>query len=119
MFGLDKAALRIVSILSGIALICVLCFGLAFCHQRDKAQKARGEAAVATSQANLGKDASNITAGVVEAEKGLSEVERQNREDINNATNANESAGDAGNRGLRALCRRVQYASDPRCAGLR
>jgi len=106
-------------VLALLAIVGLCLLALAYCDARKDAKEASSRATVAQSQAKLGEDAADITAGVVAAQNDLDDLERQNREDILDAENASQDAGDAGNRGLRALCRRVSYQSDPRCIGLR
>lgn len=50
MLGLDKAAYRIVTIGSLIALLCLIGFGLSYCHQREKLREARNAQTVAEAR---------------------------------------------------------------------
>lgn len=116
--ALDATAKRIVGFM---ALFCVLAcalFALALCNARQDAAKAQGEGRVAEAQAGLGADAAKTTAGQVQAEADNAAQTGRNREEIMNAPNASETAGAAGDAGLRALCQRVQYRGSQRCAEL-
>lgn len=116
MFGLTPALTRIVLIIVGLLVIIALTLG--YCSQRDKAKRSATQAEIAQAQAGLGREALDKEGAINTSERENSAQTEKNRQDIEGATNAKDSAGDAGERGLRALCQRVQYRSDPRCAGL-
>jgi len=89
------------------------------CNSRNKLRASVANQEVAEAQAGLGQSAAEKTAEVTDLERQSAQTERANREAIQNAGNANETAGEAGDRGRAALCRRVQYRDTPQCAQLR
>lgn len=102
-------------------VVMAFCFVMAFwlaLGWHNRASRSAAEGKVATAQANAAGTAVIVSDGQNQAEVASRETEAANREDILNAPNASETAGDAGLRGMRSLCGRVQYRSDPRCAGL-
>ena len=119
MIQLDATARRIVTF--GVLFVVLVFAGLtlAWCNSNDKAARSAAEGRVATGQANAGKGAVAATDGQLKAETSNRDLEARNRQDILNAENSNKDAGDAGSRGLRALCSRVRYQSDLRCVELR
>ena len=104
-----------------IAVVIVLCLVAVFSTRAACTSGAltRFNGRVADSQAGLGADAAKTTAGQVQAEADNAAQTGRNREVILDAENANDSAGDAGDRGLRALCERVRYRDSVRCVELR
>lgn len=117
--SLDTLMKRVVS-LSVLALIMVLIlFAASLCHQKDKAARATAENRTSQAQAGLGSDAAVITDAQTKAESENASVTTRNRDDILNADNAHENAGDAGDAGLRSICNRVLYRDSPRCVELR
>jgi len=113
-FSIRTIALLIVSALV-VVMVLATC---AVVSRRDASERAV-EGKVTSAQASAAGTASAVSDGQNQAETASRETEAKNREEILNAPNASETAGDAGNRGLLALCQRVQYQSDPRCVGLR
>jgi hypothetical protein len=112
--------MRKVVALSVLALILVLIlFTVSFCHQRDKAARSSAENRTSQAQAGLGSDAAIITDAQTKAESENASITTRNRDDILNADNAHENAGDAGDAGLRSVCNRVLYRDSPRCVELR
>lgn len=101
-----------------IALVVLTIFVLGRCSRQDEVKRAATEAEIAQAQAGLGKEALDKQGALTEAESENAAQTEKNRHDIEGASNAKDSAGDAGDRGLRALCGRMQYRDDPRCAGL-
>lgn len=116
MFGLTPAITRVVLIIAGLLVIVALTLG--YCSQRKKAKRSATQAEIAQAQAGLGREALDKEGAITTSERDNAAQTEKNRQDIEGATNAKDSAGDAGERGLRALCQRMQYRSDPRCAGL-
>ncbi len=117
--ALDTVVRRtIVVALIGLLLV-VIGLTVGWCSQREQVARANFDKGVAGAQANLGADAATTTAGQVQAEADNAAQTGRNREDILDAENANDSAGDAGDRGLRALCERVRYRDSVRCVELR
>ena len=116
MFGLTQFLTRVVL---GIALVLIIvALTLGYCSQRGKAKRSATEAEIAQAQAGLGREALDKEGAISASERENAAQTEKNRQDIEGATNAKDSAGDAGERGLRHLCARMQYRSDPRCARL-
>ncbi len=118
MFGLSASLTKILSAVALVLLLVVKILVMGYCSQRDKAKRSATEAEIAQAQAGLGREALDKEGAINTSERENAAQTEKNRQDIEGATNAKDSAGDAGERGLRALCQRVQYRSDPRCAGL-
>lgn len=117
--GLDAVVRRVIVLtLIGLLLV-VIGLAVGWCNANKDAARARFDGKVAGTQAELGADAATTTAGQVQAEADNAAQTGRNREDILDAENANDSAGDAGDRGLRALCERVRYRDSERCVELR
>lgn len=118
MFGLNPLATRVIGgIVIALALLALI-LTLGYCQSRREAATARATGEVATGQANAAKGAVETLDGQMRAETVNRDTEARNRQDILNAENAKNAAGDAGNRGIRALCDRLLYKSDPRCVEL-
>lgn len=118
MFGLSDTPTKILSAITLVIVLVVLVLTLGYCSQREKAKRSATDAEIAQAQAGLGREALDKEGSINTSERENAAQTAKNRQDIEGATNAKDSAGDAGERGLRALCQRVQYRSDPRCAGL-
>lgn len=118
MFGLSETLTKILSAVTLVIVLVVVVLTLGYCSQRDKAKRSATQAEIAQAQAGLGREALDKEGAINTSERENAAQTEKNRQDIEGATNAKDSAGDAGERGLRALCQRVQYRSDPRCAGL-
>lgn len=99
-------------------LLLILLLSFAWCESDKRRKAAVAEGRVAESQADLGRKAAETSDRQAGNEAENRKLDAENRDDIMGADNAKEDAGDAGERGLRALCRRVQYRDDPRCARL-
>jgi hypothetical protein len=117
--GLDAVVRRVVVLVGLGLLLIVVGLTVGYCSERDATARAKFEGRVAETQAGLGAAAATTTAGQVQAEAENAAQTGRNREDILNAENATDSAGDAGDRGLRALCERMRYRDSERCAELR
>ncbi len=117
--GLDAVVQRAIAIGSLVLALVVVGLVVGYCSQRDATARAKFEGRVADTQAGLGAEASKTTAGQVQAEADNAAQTGRNREEILNAENANQSAGDAGDRGLRSLCERLRYRDSLRCVELR
>lgn len=111
-----KNRIAIYAAIAAALIIALLVVG--YCSQRREAATARSEGRVATGQATAAKGAVETTDGQLKAETTNRDLEARNRQDILNAENADQAAGDAGDAGLRAICRRVQYRTDLRCVEL-
>ena len=117
--GLDRIVQRVIIAGALVCAIVALSLLVGYCSSREEVARARHDATVADRQAGLGADAAKTTAGQVQAEADNAAQTGRNREEIMNAPNASETAGAAGDAGLRALCRRVSYRDSERCAELR
>jgi len=117
--SLDTVVRRVIVFAVIGLLLVVIGLTVGWCNANKDAAKARFDGKVAGSQANLGSEAAKTTAGQVQAEADNAAQTGRNREDILDAENANDTAGDAGDRGLRALCDRVRYRDSERCVELR
>lgn len=118
MFGLSDTLTKILSAITLVIVLVVVVLTVGYCSQREKAKRSATQAEIAQAQAGLGREALDKEGAINTSERENAAQTEKNRQDIEGATNAKDSAGDAGERGLRALCQRVQYRSDPRCAGL-
>lgn len=118
MFGLSNTLIKILSAITLVIVLVVMLLTLGYCGQREKAKRSATQAGIAQAQAGLGREALDKEGAINTSERENAAQTEKNRQDIEGATNAKDSAGDAGERGLRALCQRVQYRGDPRCAGL-
>lgn len=118
MFGLSDTLTKILSAITFVIALVVVVLTIGYCSQREKAKRSATQAEIAQAQAGLGREALDKEGTINTSERENAAQTEKNRQDIEGATNAKDSAGDAGERGLRALCQRVQYRSDPRCAGL-
>lgn len=118
MFGLSDTLTKILSAITLVIVMVVLVLTVGYCSQREKAKRSATQAEIAQAQGGLGREALDKEGAINTSERENAAQTEKNRQDIEGATNAKDSAGDAGERGLRALCQRVQYRSDPRCAGL-
>jgi hypothetical protein len=116
--GLDAVVRRVVVLVGLGLLLIVVGLTVGYCSEREATARAKFEGRVADTQAGLGAAAATTTAGQVQAEADNAAQTGRNREDIFNAENAHQSAGDAGDAGLRALCRRVSYRDGERCVEL-
>lgn len=118
MFGPSDTLTKILSAIALVIVLVVMLLTLGYCSQREKTKRSATQAEIAQAQAGLGRDALNKEGAINTSERENAAQTEKNRQNIEGANNAKDSAGDAGERGLRALCQRVQYRSDPRCAGL-
>lgn len=117
--GLDAVVQRALAIGSLVLALVVVGLVVGYCSQRDATARAKFEGRVAETQAGLGAEAAATTAGQVQDEADNAAQTGRNREDILSAENANQPAGDAGDRGLRGVCGRVSYRDSERCVELR
>jgi hypothetical protein len=121
MFGLDKAATRIVQIGTLVAVLIFLGLTLAYCQSRREAAVARSEAKVATGAANAGNAAVGATEGRYRRDAATDAQTKSNADFIEGAANSRDEAGEAGRRGVVAWCRRLQARGindEPRCASI-
>lgn len=117
--GLDTIVRRVAVIGAIVCLLIVVGVAVGWCSQRGNVARAKFGSTVAERQAELGSDAAQTTARVTDAESQSAAQTARNTEEISRAENANETAGDAGNVGLRALCKRMLYHDSHRCVELR
>lgn len=110
MLGLDKAALRIVSILAAIAVIAFLIAGLTYCSQRKSAQEARGAAIIADGRTGAASDASAVRDRSEARNEAIDQTVSQGTQDVRQAPDrASRNAA-----ALRSLCQ-LPGATDARC----
>jgi hypothetical protein len=117
MFGFDKAATRIASIIAFVVVLCLAMAVLTMCQARKDAATANAKAREATGQANAGSAAVRATEGRYERDAATDAQTKSNADFIEGADNGREDAGEAGRRGWIAYCRRVRD-NHPKCAGL-
>lgn len=117
MFGLDRAATRIVQIGAIVVALCFLLAILTMCQARREAAVANAKAREATAQANAGSAAVRATEGRYERDAATDAQTKSNADFIEGADNAGQNAGEAGRRGWIAYCRRVRD-NHPKCVGL-
>lgn len=117
--NLDTVVRRVIVLGVVACLLIVIGLTVGWCSRREEVARAGFDRNVAGAQAGQGEKAATITAGQVQTEADNAAQTGRNREDILDAENANDSAGDAGDRGLRALCDRMRYRDSERCAELR
>lgn len=110
MFGLDKTAARIVSVILLVALLCLVGFGVSYCRKTEALKVAGAEKTLGDARSGAAQDASEIR-----------DVSDARNEQINNtvkdSTDAVRNAPDAASRNaaaLRGLCR-VDPSSSPDC----
>lgn len=120
--ALDATAKRIVGFMALACVLALILFALSVCNARQDAAKARGEGRVADAQAGLGADAMRRADELNEADR-LGQVQTDKNTDfITGADNANDPAGEAGDRGRLAYCERQRLRQRPEphyCASLR
>jgi hypothetical protein len=117
--GLDAIVRRAIVLTTIAMALIVVGLSVGYCNAAKDTARAKFEGRVAGTQAGLGAEAATTTAGQVQAEADNAAQTGRNREDILNAENATDSAGDAGDRGLRVICSRMRYRDSERCVELR
>jgi preprotein translocase subunit YajC len=98
-----------------VLLLVVILLGLSFCQARKDAQRAKAEGRVAEAQASAAQGSIEVQAGVTKDIQAIDAQTRENQQEIGNAANADQDAGEAGLRLNAALCRRVVYRDRPEC----
>lgn len=105
-------------IIVGVALIAALIV-LGTCqYQRiQAAQQRRAEIAAELARASeaAGKGATDASISAIERGSDREKQSEINREKINEAENAKDSAGAAGDVGFSVLCQRASYRNHPAC----
>jgi hypothetical protein len=120
--NMDATARRIVGFGILVCVLIALFLTLGWCNSDRQAAKARGEGRVADAQAGLGSDAMKRADDVTQADAAGRVATQQNTDFITGADNANETAGEAGNRGRLAFCDRQRVRKQPEpdyCPALR
>ena len=117
MFGLDRTATRVASIIALVVVLCLAMAILTMCQARKEAATSNAKAREATGQANAGSAAVRATEGRYERDAATDAQTKSNADFIEGAENAGQDAGEAGRRGWIAYCRRVRD-NHPKCAGL-
>ncbi len=117
--ALDRTATRIVTIGGIIVALSLLGFGASYCHQRNVTERARIDGRVSEGETRAADAATGAVADYADRQADRVEIDRRNRDEILSAPNADDSAGDAGDVGLRVLCDRPAYRSDPICLRLK
>lgn len=97
------------------AFVVIVLLGLLSWRSACKAvDTAQDRAEVAQTQANVGQKGAENTAAQVEREATNRETTEANTAHINEADNANDTAGEAGRRGQLAYCERQRVRGKPR-----
>jgi hypothetical protein len=89
-----------------IALLALILVGFAYCSQREQRQQAEGRGDVAEAQGGLGSDALGRLDRKGEDDRQGRDLTDSNTDFIEGAENANDDAGEAGDRGRLAYCER-------------
>lgn len=108
-------ARKTVAILILVALLCAAGFFASYSYQVNKSHRAKLDGAVSSATERIGKTSTREAISALEREHKRDNQTIENRNKINEAENANDSAGDAGNIGLGVLCERPSYRHDPAC----
>ena len=104
------------------ALLAFLLLSLGYCASTERAKKAQAQADVAAAQSDIAADGLRRLDDMTAATAANHAATAANSTFITGATNADQDAGDAGNRGRLAYCerQRVRNAPEPGyCAELR
>lgn len=119
MFPTDRAFIRIASIMAMIVVLCFVGFGLSYCHQRDALKSANANTRITRGESNAANAATGAVIDYADRQTERDATTRDNRDQILDAPNAADSAGDTGNVGLGVLCERPALRSDPVCVRLK
>lgn len=117
--SMDTIVRRVIVI--SVIMLAIVLIGLTvgLCSARDKASMADANTRIAEGQTNASNAATAAVADYADRQTDRAETERKNRDEILSAPNAGDSAGPAGDAGLRVLCERAAYRSDPVCLRLK
>jgi hypothetical protein len=100
----------------GAILLILAAWWLYSALTRDARTEARLSRNQTTAAQNSGRDAVNTVAEAANREAGDADLTRSNEMEIRNAEGSDAIVADpAHDAGLRSLCRRRSYRSDPRC----
>lgn len=118
MPDLTKAGARaIMFALAALFVLAVIIGGYNAITAKPKAEARLGRNTTEAASAS-GRDAVNTVGAAGEREAAADAVTRSNDKDIRNAQGADAAVADpARDAGLRGLCKRQAYRSDPRCEG--
>lgn len=103
---------RIWAVVAAVLLIGGLGLGWKCAH--DRAEREAAAADRARAQAEAERDAAAIADDQASREAESRALDQTNRDEIMEADNADEDAGEAGRAGLRAICRRLPNHPDCR-----
>ena len=115
----DSLARRIMFALSFLALMCVVGFGVSYCHQTDKARRAQISERMTRGESDATNAATSAVLEYSERQSDRDATTRANNDAIQAAPNSRDTAGAAGDAGLRGLCGRQAYRNDPVCLRLK
>lgn len=119
MFPTDRLFIRIASIMALIAALCFIGFGLSYCHQRNVTKRAQISERMARGETSAANAATSAVLEYSERQSDRDATTRANNDAIQAAPNSRDTAGAAGDAGLRGLCDRPSYRNDPVCLRLK
>ncbi len=94
-------------------------FGVSYCHQTDKARRAQISERMTRGESNATNAATSAVLEYSERQSDRDATTRANNDAIQAAPNSRDTAGAAGDAGLRGLCDRPSYRNDPVCLRLK
>lgn len=105
-------------IIVGVALIAALLL-LVTCEIKRRSdiadRRAEIDASMRDASERAGKHATDASISAIERQAEREKQTSTNREKINEAENAKDSAGAAGNAGFNVMCERASYRNHPAC----
>lgn len=119
MFPTDRLFIRIASIMALIAALCFVGFGLSYCHQRNVTKRAQISERMARGETSAANAATSAVLEYSDRQSDRDATTRANNDAIQAAPNSRDTAGAAGDAGLRGLCDRPSYRNDPVCLRLK
>lgn len=108
-------ARKTVAIFGLVVLICAAGLIFSWQYQANKSDRARIDSAIIDAGGRSHKSSARESVAAVEREYERDKQSIENRNKINEAENANDSAGDAGVIGLDVVCKRAIYRHHPAC----
>lgn len=108
-------ARKTVAIMILVALLCAAGFFASYSYQVNKSHRAKLDGAVSSANERIGKTSTREAISALEREHKRDNQTIENRNKINEAENANDSAGNAGVIGLDVVCKREIYRHYPAC----
>lgn len=108
-------ARKTVAIMVLVALMCAAGFVASFYYQMGKSSRIKISEATSAASERMTKSTVNEAVRSLEAQNNRDKQTIENRNKINEAENANDSAGDAGDIGLNVVCKRAIYRHHPAC----